>query len=124
MEKTEIRNRVYRFLNDLNSEFKDDNFKYEFIVNMGSKFAKIIRENNSQFSSGRSVWGFVALKEMNFKNEDVKPGDLFKAASFAAPAAISRGNIFNGTGLYDKWGPKYIDEIKPIIEMKKKLKML
>src|SRR5438105_4247098 len=50
---------------------------YRFSIEIGSKFIKVVR--------GNSIHCFV----------DKKTGDVFKAASFRAPAKGARGNIFD-----------------------------
>jgi hypothetical protein len=53
----------------------------EFEVKPGGKFYKIIRVQGSS----RSSWAFV----------DKKNGDIFKPASWAAPAKHARGNVLS-----------------------------
>ena len=62
----------------------------------GIKYLKIVTDN--------CVWGFI-----NLKNENFKEGDILKAANYNAPTLNKpRGNIFNDN--YDiSWtGPKYL----------------
>ena len=54
-----------------------------FEIKTGSKFHKIIRTSRSGVS--RSVFAFV----------DKVTGDIFKPASWAAPAKHARGNVLN-----------------------------
>ena len=49
-------------------------------ISTGKRFARIIKKSN-----GASAYGFI----------DLINGDLFKAASWKAPAMHARGNIFN-----------------------------
>lgn len=65
----------------------------------GSKFHKIIVNN--------SVWGFIARMDGVLKGKPYRRGDLMKAASFASPAPISRGNVIEGCS-YDVYGPFYL----------------
>ena len=62
----------------------------------GRKYLKIISDN--------SVWGFI-----NLKNENFKEGDILKAANYNAPALNKpRGNIFNDNYEISWTGPKYL----------------
>ena len=62
----------------------------------GSKYLKIVKEH--------SVWGFINLKNKNFKE-----GDILKAAGWKAPALNkARGNIFNDNYEISWTGPKYL----------------
>ena len=62
----------------------------------GRKYLKIISDN--------SVWGFI-----NVKNENFKEGDILKAANWNAPALNkARGNIFNDNYEISWTGPKYL----------------
>lgn len=67
----------------------------------GRNYAKI-------YDKDGSVWGFVAMKDINNKNMSFKEGDLLKAASYSSPAKHARGNIFEGTDHYYWTGPEYI----------------
>ena len=69
-------------------------------VDIGTKFIKITHNN--------SVWGFISRFDGTFKGRPIRKGDLMKAASWKAPAAISRGNIVAGTARWDVYGPNYI----------------
>jgi len=63
----------------------------------GKKFIKIIEKYGSQ----KSAWGFV-----NKEN-----GDIFKAATWNAPAKKARGNIYdkyNGLRSINEYGPHYL----------------
>ena len=62
---------------------------------------KVIHDN--------SVWGFVAKKDGVLKGIPYFVGDVFKAASWRAPAKHVRGSIFNGTSDWYQWtGPNYL----------------
>ena len=67
-------------------------------VTFGRKYAKIMNET--------SAWGFIALTDDPSKGQAI--GDLLKPASWQAPARHSRGNILNGTAVYDQYGPAYL----------------
>ena len=75
----------------------------------GNKYLKIITE--------KSVWGFINLKNVNFKE-----GDILKAANWNAPALNKpRGNIFNDNYEIAWTGPKYLPGSTgmPVYEMRK-----
>jgi len=57
---------------------------------------------------GTSCWAFVSMKDGVNKGSAVTPGDLLKPASWKSPAKHSRGNIFNGTDMWEYYGPKYL----------------
>ena len=62
----------------------------------GSKYLKIVTE--------KSLWGFINLKNKNFKE-----GDLLKGAGYNAPALNKpRGNIFDHNYVINWTGPKYL----------------
>ena len=93
------------WLKEADAKCKDDherlfpNLPYKPLTyKKGRKYVKIIRDN--------SVWGFVAMEDDPSKNQKV--GDLLKAASWNAPAKHARGNIFEGTARYNKYGPDYL----------------
>ena len=76
-------------------------FKDGLKVKSGRKFDKIV-ENNS-------VWGFVAKKDGVLKGIPYLVGDVFKPASWSAPAKHVRGSIFdNSTEWFDWTGPNYL----------------
>ena len=86
-----------------------DKFKDGLGYLPGNKYLKIITEN--------SVWGFINLKNKNFKD-----GDILKAAGWRAPALNKpRGNIFNDNYEISWTGPKYLPGSTgmPVYEMKK-----
>ena len=67
----------------------------------GSKFVKVIHDN--------SVWGFIAKKDGEHKGLPMKKGDVFKAASWRAPAKHVRGSIFDTNTDWFHWtGPHYL----------------
>jgi len=80
---------------------RPSNGKWE--ISTGNKFIKIIRAEHG----GGSVWGFVSLNDGDFKGIPHKRGDVFKAASWNAPAKHKRGNVFEPQDW--KWtGPDYL----------------
>ena len=67
----------------------------------GRKFVKVIEDN--------SVWGFIAKKDCVLKGIPYFVGDVFKPASWSAPAKHVRGSIFdNSTEWFDWTGPNYL----------------
>ena len=83
-----VRNRV--------NEFRDG-----LKINPGRKFDKIIEKNR--------VWGFVAKTDGILKGIPYFKGDVFKAASWKAPAKHVRGSIFDtNTDWYSWTGPNYL----------------
>ena len=67
----------------------------------GRKFVKVVREN--------SVWGFIAKNNGEHKGLPMKKGDVFKAASWRAPAKHVRGSIFDTNTNWFRWtGPNYL----------------
>ena len=67
----------------------------------GRKFVKVNEDN--------SVWGFIAKKDGVLKGVPYFVGDVFKPASWSAPAKHVRGSIFdNSTEWFDWTGPNYL----------------
>ena len=67
----------------------------------GRKFVKVIHDN--------SVWGFIAKNDGEHKGLPMKKGDVFKAASWRAPAKHVRGSIFDTNTNWFRWtGPNYL----------------
>ena len=76
-------------------------FKEGLKVKPGRKFDKIMH--------GTSCWGFVAKKNGEHKGIPYFTGDVFKAATWRAPAKHVRGSIFyDGSGWYSWTGPNYL----------------
>jgi hypothetical protein len=76
-------------------------FKKTLYVKPGRKFDKVIH--------GTSVWGFVAKTDGVLKGIPYFVGDVFKAASWAAPAKHVRGSIFATEQNWFAWtGPNYL----------------
>jgi hypothetical protein len=70
-------------------------------ISPGRKFDKVIHDN--------SVWGFVAKTDGMLKGIPYFVGDVFKAATWRAPAKHVRGSIFyDGSGWYSWTGPNYL----------------
>jgi len=77
---------IEQFVEELNNKFpKVGEFESIFIFTEGKKFWKICRWREGS----TSAYAFV----------DKNTGDLFKAASWAAPAKHMRGNINDESGL-------------------------
>jgi len=78
----------------------------EFAENLrfeeGRKYIKVIKKLGRQ----QVVWGFIV------KGEDkiFRPGDILKAAGWAAPARNKpRGNVLDGDFTWVRWtGPEYL----------------
>ena len=92
---------------------KDYGFKYmELITETGNKFIKIFMKYIQGGST--SAWAFVAIDDgFNSTLGKWKKGDIFKPASWRAPAKHARGNIFdlsNGPNCnITQWtGPNYL----------------
>ena len=68
-------------------------------VDAGSKYLKVVTQRNKH-GFGGSCWGFI----------DRKTGDIYKAASWRAPAKHARGNLNDINTWKDfKWtGPQYL----------------
>ncbi len=75
-----------------------DEFINSIRFDEGSKYIKVV--------TGSSVWGFIV------KGKDAKfaPGDILKAAGWAAPARNkARGNVLSGDLSKVRWtGPEYL----------------
>jgi len=76
-------------------------FKKTLYVKSGRKFDKVIHDS--------SVWGFVAKTDGMLKGVPYMVGDVFKAASWRAPAKWARGSIFDKNQNWFRWtGPDYL----------------
>ena len=70
-------------------------------VKPGRKFDKVM--------NGSSVWGFIAKTDGVLKGVPYFVGDVFKAASWRAPAKHVRGSIFSSDTNWFRWtGPNYL----------------
>jgi len=78
-----------------------DGFMESIEFNSGSKYIKVIRDDNQ-----RMVWGFIVNTENDSK---FKYGDILKPAGWAAPARNkARGNIFEDLSWVQWTGPAYL----------------
>ena len=78
-----------------------ENFNNGVSVKPGRKFDKVMH--------GSSVWGFIAKTDGVLKGIPYFVGDVFKAASWAAPAKHVRGSIFATEQNWFAWtGPNYL----------------
>ena len=94
----------HRIIEDYNKGNTHDRMKEEFAESIaylpGSKYLKVIKKLGHQ----TMVWGFINLKNPNFKE-----GDLLKANGWRAPALNKpRGNIFDNNYVINWTGPKYL----------------
>ena len=77
-----------------------ERFNKGVAIKSGRKYTKVMH--------GNSVWGFIANGDGILKGIPYFKGDVFKAASWAAPAKHVRGSIFDtNTDWYQWTGPKY-----------------
>ena len=98
---------VEKFITELNQTISTyyqqhlPNLTFEPVkVTVGNKFIAI--EHNG------ARWGFISRFDGLYKGRAIRKGDLMKAASYKAPAAVSRGNITDGTARYGVYGPEYL----------------
>ena len=78
-----------------------DRFKKGLKLSHGSKYIKVMENNR--------VWGFIAVTDGVLKGIPYKFGDVFKAASWRAPAKHVRGSIYLDRTDWFHWtGPMYI----------------
>ena len=82
------------------------NLEREILVTeYGSQYVRIWRRRESETNRGSAV-AFVALADNQTKGMGtVKCGDIFKSASWKAPARHARGNIFAPDGGLTHAGP-------------------
>ena len=77
-------------------------FREGLSIKPGIKFDKVLENNR--------VWGFIAKKAGVFKGQTYECGDVFKAASWNAPALNrARGNVFEGLYPMQWTGPLYLN---------------
>ena len=70
-------------------------------IKPGRKFDKVM--------NGTSAWGFIAKTDGLLKGIPYFVGDVFKAATYRAPAKHVRGSIFSAeTNWYSWTGPRYL----------------
>ena len=97
-------NTIEEFIKELNEKFpKRNTWSNSFDFTEGSRFWKIISVRTDEHTGkiySRSAYGFV----------DKATGDLYKAASWNAPAKHVRGNINDESGLAacDEYSVKYL----------------
>jgi hypothetical protein len=73
-----------------------EEFKNELGYIPGRKYLKVVTK--------KSLWGFINIKNIKFKE-----GDILKGAGYNAPALNkARGNIFNDNYEIAWTGPKYL----------------
>lgn len=90
---------IQQFVDELNAAFPVEGpYSSVFTFTEGKRFYKICHER--QQGVGRSAYAFV----------DKNNGDLYKAASWSAPANYVRGNINDESGLAacDRYSVKYL----------------
>lgn len=90
---------IQDFVIEINAKFpKTEPYQQSFVYTEGKKFYKICRSSDGIKPS--SSYGFV----------DKTTGDLYKAASWNAPANYVRGNINDDSGLAacEKYSVKYL----------------
>ena len=91
-------------VNEQRKQYWDSRYDYKpytpLTYEKGNKYVKIIDDT--------TVWGFVSMKDGLNKGVPVREGDLLKPASWNSPAKHSRGNIFEGTDVWEYYGPKYL----------------
>tara|TARA_R110001592_G_C12993746_1_gene735285 strand:- start:275 stop:655 length:381 start_codon:yes stop_codon:yes gene_type:complete len=76
-------------------------FKEGLKLSHGRKYIKVMENNR--------VWGFIAVNDGVLKGIPYKFGDVFKAASWNAPAKHVRGSIFLDRTDWFQWtGPAYL----------------
>jgi hypothetical protein len=73
----------------------------DFTSMKGKRYARIVRQRRGD-SNSRSAYGFVELAT----------GDIFKPATWKAPAKHKRGNIFDESGGLDCCGPYSVAYLK------------
>ena len=78
-----------------------ERFKKGLKLSHGRKYIKVMENNR--------VWGFIAVTDGVLKGIPYKFGDVFKAASWRAPAKHVRGSIYLDRTDWFHWtGPMYI----------------
>lgn len=92
--------KLVKYITKLNKDY-DSSFQYNqfnmITYKVGPKYTKIFV--NDKHDKGR-IWGFV----------DKNTGDIFRAATYKAPAKIARGNIFDEKTWkkFTNFGPQYL----------------
>ena len=85
----------------ISSKDMREDFNSNLKLREGRKFIKVVSKGG--------VWGFIAKDNGVHKNIPYIVGDVFKPASWSAPAKHVRGNVFDSnTGWYNWTGPNYL----------------
>jgi len=89
-----------RIFEDYDNFMDNERMRFDFREGLaympGRSYLKIVTD--------KSVWGFINLKNKNFKE-----GDLLKPAGWSTPALNKpRGNIFDNNYVINWTGPKYL----------------
>ena len=95
-----MKEKIAQFVEQLNNKFPTNGqlFKEKFVYTTGKRFYKICRSRDGINPS--SAYAFV----------DKETGDLYKSASWNAPALHVRGNINDESGLNacEEYSVKYL----------------
>ena len=122
-DKNKFKERVDILLKNIGKDY-DSWTKIEPLREMDESSLKIKKESSERFKKGlklshgrkyikvmenNRVWGFIAATDGILKGIPYKFGDVFKAASWRAPAKHVRGSIFLDRTDWFHWtGPMYI----------------
>lgn len=89
---------IEEFIKELNEKFPPNDFREGYSHTTGKRFWKIVWTRNK--GKNKTAYAFV----------DKSNGDLYKAATWAAPANYVRGNINDESGLdaCEEYGVKYL----------------
>ena len=92
-------------VNKERKEYWDERFSYKpyepLRVDKGRKYIRLW--------DGTSAWGFIAKTNGVLKGIPYFVGDVFKAATWRAPAKHVRGTIFSSETNWFSWtGPRYL----------------
>ena len=105
---TEFQNGIDRLVEGIKKHYANwtdweegiERFNKGISIKSGRKYTKVMH--------GSSVWGFIANGDGILKGIPYFKGDVFKAASWAAPAKHVRGSIFDTNIDWYHWtGPNY-----------------
>jgi len=84
-----MKDKIDTFLAELNAKFpKDSEHTHCFVLKKGTKYTKIMMTREI---GGKGTSGYAFIDNVT--------GDLFKSASWAAPAKHARGNINDASAL-------------------------
>ena len=85
----------------MSNEGMVESFNKGVHIKPGRKFDKVM--------NGTSAWGFIAKTNGVLKGIPYFVGDVFKAATWRAPAKHVRGTIFSSETNWFRWtGPNYM----------------